>query len=79
VSHPDRVDDWWLLSRHGAAADDDGATVGPARDVAGGLLTFASPDRVYSTYVQLVAQLLPALLICAFQTRARRTPRTRVA
>ena len=28
VSHPDRVDHWWLLSGPGAEADDDGATVG---------------------------------------------------
>lgn len=27
----------------------------PARDAAGVLVTFASPDRVYSSYVQLLA------------------------
>jgi hypothetical protein len=49
----------------------------PAGDVAGGLLTFASANRVYSTYVQIVALLFPAVVICAFITRSRRTPRTR--
>lgn len=44
----------------------------PARDLAGGLLTWASPDRVYATYVQGFALLFPAVLLCACAVRARR-------
>ena len=44
----------------------------PARDLAGGLLTWASPDRVYSTYLQLLALLFPAVFLCARAVRARR-------
>lgn len=44
----------------------------PARDLAGGLLTWASPDRVYSTYLQVLALLFPAVLLCAHVVRARR-------
>jgi hypothetical protein len=44
----------------------------PARDVVGGLLTWASPDRVYSTYVQLFALLFPAVFLGARAVRARR-------
>jgi hypothetical protein len=44
----------------------------PGRDLAGGLLTWASPDRVYSTYVQLFALLFPAVFLCARAVRARR-------
>jgi hypothetical protein len=51
----------------------------PARDLADGLLTWASPDRVYATYVQVFALLFPAVLICARVTRARRpAPHDRV-
>jgi hypothetical protein len=39
----------------------------PARDIAGGLLTWASADRVYSTYVQVFALLLLAVLLCAWR------------
>jgi hypothetical protein len=46
----------------------------PARDLAGGLLTWASPERVYATYVQLFALLFPAVLLCALTTRAQRPP-----
>ncbi len=46
----------------------------PARDIAGGLLTWASPDRVYSTYVQAFAFLFPAIVLCALVVRARRRP-----
>ena len=42
----------------------------PGRDVVGGLLTWASPDRVYSTYVQLFALLFPAVFLCARAVRA---------
>lgn len=45
----------------------------PARDLAGGLLTWASADRVYTTYTQAFALILPAILLCAWVTRARRT------
>jgi hypothetical protein len=44
----------------------------PVRDAAGGLLTFASADRVYSTYLQALAVLVPAILLCAWATRRLR-------
>ena len=44
----------------------------PARDIAGGLLTWASPDRVYATYLQVLALLFPAVFLCARAVRARR-------
>jgi hypothetical protein len=44
----------------------------PARDLAGGLLTWASPERVYGTYVQAFALLFPAVFLCARAVRARR-------
>jgi hypothetical protein len=46
----------------------------PARDLAGGSLTWASPDRVYSTYVQAFALLFPAVFVCARAVHARRSP-----
>ncbi len=46
----------------------------PARDVAGGLLTWASPERVYSTYVQAFALLFAGVFLCALAVRARRKP-----
>jgi hypothetical protein len=50
----------------------------PARDLAGGLVTFASADRVYATYTQLLALAFPAVVLTAFAARALRpTPRTR--
>lgn len=50
----------------------------PARDVAGGLVTFASPDRVYATYTQVLALLFPAIILTAFAARTQRpTPRKR--
>ncbi len=45
---------------------------GPARELAGGLLTWASPDRVYASYTQVFALIVPAVLLCAWVTRARR-------
>jgi hypothetical protein len=45
----------------------------PGRDLAGALLTWASPDRVYATYVQLFALLFPAVFLCARAVRARRS------
>lgn len=44
----------------------------PARDIAGGLLTFASPERVYGTYLQGLALIFPAVLLCAWVTRSQR-------
>src|SRR3954468_9193228 len=50
----------------------------PARDTAGRLLTFASHDRVYATYVQLFTLLFPAVLLVAWLTwRQRRATATR--
>ncbi len=43
----------------------------PARDAAGGLLTFAGPDRVYSTYLQAFALFFPAVLLTALIVRSR--------
>lgn len=58
------------------AAELDAATVSawaePGRDLAGGLVTFASADRVYATYTQVLALLFPAVLLCAWITRRRR-------
>jgi hypothetical protein len=44
----------------------------PARDLVGGMLTWASPERVYATYVQAFALLFPAVLLCALAVRAGR-------
>jgi hypothetical protein len=44
----------------------------PGRDLVGGLLTWGSPERVYSTYVQLFALLFPAVFLGARAVRARR-------
>ena len=44
----------------------------PARDFVGGLITWAAPERVYATYVQLFALLFPAIFLCARAVRARR-------
>jgi hypothetical protein len=41
-------------------------------ELAGGLLTFASADRVYSTYLQLFALLFPAIVLTALLARSRR-------
>jgi hypothetical protein len=43
----------------------------PARDAAGALLTFASPDRVYSAYLQAFALFFPAVLLTALIVRSR--------
>lgn len=48
----------------------------PGRDLAGGLVTFASADRVYSTYLQVFALLFPAVFLCAWALRAQRPPST---
>ena len=44
----------------------------PGRDLAGSLLTFASPDDVYSTYTLLFALLFPAVILAASATRSQR-------
>jgi hypothetical protein len=44
----------------------------PGRDLVGGLLTWAGPERVYATYVQVFALLFPAIFLCARIVRARR-------
>ena len=55
----------------------DSATVSawadPGRDIADGLLTFASADRAYATYIQIFSLLMPALFVCAWTVRRRRT------
>jgi hypothetical protein len=44
----------------------------PARDALEPLLTFASPGRVYATYLQALALLFPAIVLSAFIARSRR-------
>jgi hypothetical protein len=44
----------------------------PARDVANGLLTFASADAVYFTYLKSLGLIGPALLCCALAARSLR-------
>jgi hypothetical protein len=44
----------------------------PARDLVGGLLTWASPERVYGTYFLLFWVLFPSVFLCARTVRARR-------
>jgi hypothetical protein len=46
----------------------------PGRDLAGGLLTWASPDRVYGTYWLLFYPLFAATFLCARAVHARRPP-----
>jgi amino acid transporter len=59
-----------------AGAEEETGTVAvwadPARELAGDLLTFASAERVYATYTQLFALIVPALLACAWLTYRRR-------
>lgn len=44
----------------------------PGRDLVGGLLYWASADRVYATYLQAFALIFPAVFLCARSVRARR-------
>jgi hypothetical protein len=44
----------------------------PARDLAGGLLTFASPDRVYTWYGRAFVLVMPAVALVAWVARSRR-------
>lgn len=48
----------------------------PGRDLADGLLTFASADRVYATYIQAFSILMPALFLCAWAVRSQRATDT---
>jgi uncharacterized protein YjeT (DUF2065 family) len=51
----------------------------PARKLVGGLLTFASPERVYGAYLQGFALLFPAAFLCAVAVRShRRGPEARL-
>ena len=56
----------------GADRETVSAWAEPAQDLVGGLLTWASPERVYATYVQVFALLFPAVFLSARATRARR-------
>jgi hypothetical protein len=44
----------------------------PARDIAGGLLTFASADTVYFVYLKSLMLIGPALVVAALAARSRR-------
>ena len=44
----------------------------PATNLAGGLLTFGSHERVYGTYLQAFALIFPSILLCAWVARSRR-------
>ena len=44
----------------------------PAREIAGGLLTFGDPDTVYTTYGRYWFVFMAAVLFCAVAMRARR-------
>ena len=65
----------YFATADGAEALETGtvsAWADPARDLIGGLVTWAEPERVYATYVQAFALLFPALFLCARAVRARR-------
>jgi hypothetical protein len=48
----------------------------PARDIAGGFLTFASRDDVYTWYGRAFLLIAPALALCAWAARSRRPTET---
>ena len=48
------------------------AWAAPARAALEPLVTFASPDRVYATYLQALALLFPAIVLSALVARSRR-------
>ena len=48
------------------------AWAGPARDLAGGLLAFASPDHVYTWYGRAFVLVMPALALVTWVARSRR-------
>lgn len=65
----------YFATDEGAAELDKGtvsAWADPARDLSGGLLTWASPERVYGTYWLLFWALFAAVFLCARATHARR-------
>ena len=51
----------------------------PGRDLVGALLDSASADRVYSTYLQALALLFPAVFLCARAVRAQRPAEVRAS
>jgi hypothetical protein len=64
----------WFATEGGSDTRDDptvAAWADPARAVLEPLLTWASADRVYATYVQAFALLFPAVLLCALAVRSR--------
>lgn len=46
----------------------------PARDLAGGLLTFASANTVYFVFLKSLMLIAPSLLVCGLAVRSRRRP-----
>jgi hypothetical protein len=65
----------YFATDEGAAELEKGtvsAWADPARDVVGGLLTWASPERVYGTYWLLFWVLFAAVFLCARAVRGRR-------
>jgi hypothetical protein len=67
----------YFATSHGAEELERGsvsAWAEPGRDLAGGLLTWASPERVYSTYVQAFAILFAGVVLGALAIRAGRPP-----
>jgi hypothetical protein len=65
----------YFATDEGAAELEKGtvsAWADPARDFAGGLLTWASPERVYGTYWLLFWALFAAVFLCARAAHGRR-------
>jgi hypothetical protein len=70
----------WFATPDGAEALESASVAwwaDPSRDALDPLLTWAGSDRVYATYVQLVALLWPAVLLSAWHAFRRRPARTR--
>lgn len=66
----------YFATDEGAAELEKGtvsAWADPGRDLAGGLLTWASPQRVYGTYWLLFWVLFAAVFVCARAVHARRS------
>lgn len=55
------------------------AWIQPARDLAGGLVTFAPADGVYAVYTLVLAALFPAVVLAARATRSARPAQQRGA
>jgi hypothetical protein len=65
----------YFATSEGADELENGTVSGwaePAADHLNGLLTWASADRVYSTYLQVFSICFPAVLLCALAIRRRR-------